>query len=134
MGVGVKVDVAVEEAQLQHLGVFGEEHLEFVEIGQLVAGGIDDVVVGIAFQNHAVARLKQYRHPGIQDGPIRVYPPVLLLGKLFIVGSVRVFRMELFKIVARIGPEIAGDSAIDECGQLSLSIRGEEAANLKRIE
>ena len=57
------VELAGDDAQLEHLLILEVADVQLVEVGKLVALGIDLAVVGIAIQQHEVALLDGGRHP-----------------------------------------------------------------------
>ena len=70
------VVLAGDGAQVDDLGVFGQRELHLVEIGQLVARGIDGPEIGIALQHPGLAVDRLHHAPRRERRHIRIEPPV----------------------------------------------------------
>ena len=67
---------AGDGAQIHHLGVFGQGHLYAVDIGQLIAFGIDLVEIRVTLQHPGLRVDRLGHHPGRDGGQFGVQPPI----------------------------------------------------------
>ena len=116
----LQVVLAGDGAQVQHLQVLGQRHLDAVEVGELVPLGIDLVIEGL----RSMVQFGVLTGETVRQGPstrqVRVEGPlvleleegdpvldILLAGHRVDVGLRRVLRMELLEVVRRrVGPTV----------------------------
>jgi hypothetical protein len=78
-----RLQIGFAGARLQwHDLVVGDQHDDFVDVGQLPAGRVDAVIVRVAPEHEAIGRRSGRQHPGLQRRQVRVVVLILIVGSV----------------------------------------------------
>ena len=106
-GFPAEIRAAGHVLQLHHFHIFHQGGGDIIDVGELIAFGIDFMIVGIAFEGHHAA-VALFQNPGIQAGDVLGFSRVLEIFAGEHVHGVGAFPVGAVHLVEHVNPDALG--------------------------